>query len=46
MAIVHLDNLVEDLIETGIFADAKKIEHGIWERKIDTNRIHNQDETP
>ena len=46
MAIEHLDELAEELINCGIFKDAEKIEGGIWLGDIDLKRIFNHDETP
>ena len=46
MAISHIDELAEELIEAGIFTNAVKQENGIWTGDIDTSRIFNHDETP
>ena len=46
MARNHLDELADELINTGIFQHAKKCESGVWEGSIDTSRIFNHDETP
>ena len=42
----HLDALAQELIDTGIFINAKQIQPGMWTGKIDTTREHNHDETP
>ena len=46
MACSHLDALVQELIYTGIFANAKQIQPGMWTGKTDTTRVYNHDETP
>ena len=46
MAIEHLDELAELLIETGIAHSLEKVEGGVWEGDIDTSRIWAHDETP
>jgi len=46
MAIVHLDELADELIGSGIFTDARKIGPGKWRGNVDTSRIFNHDETP
>ena len=46
MACSHLDALVQELIDTGIFTNAKKIQAGVWTGKIDVTRVYNHDETP
>ena len=46
MACSHLDALAQELIDTGIFTNAKQIQPGMWTGKIDTTRVYNHDETP
>ena len=46
MAVEHLDELADLLIETGIAPTLKKIEPGVWEGQIDTSRVWAHDETP
>ena len=38
MAVKHLDELAMELIEVGIFKDAKQVEPGVWTGDIDTCR--------
>ena len=35
MACSHLDALAQELIDTGIFTNAKQIQAGVWTGKID-----------
>ena len=46
MARNHLDELADELINTGIFQQAKQIESGIWEGSVATTHIFNHDKTP
>ena len=46
MAIRHLGELADELIESGIFTEAEQVEPGVWTGNIDTSRIFNHDETP
>ena len=46
MACSHLDALAQELIDTGIFTNAKQIQAGMWTGKIDVTRVYNHDETP
>ena len=46
MACSHLDALAQELIDTGIFTNAKQIQPGMWTGKIDTTLVYNHDETP
>ena len=46
MAANHLDDLAAELINAGIFTNAKKNGPGEWSGDIDTTRIFNHDETP
>ena len=46
MAIEHIDGLAEELIATGIFKNAAKVDPGVWNGEIDTSRVFNHDETP
>ena len=46
MAYSHHDALARELIDTGIFTNAKQIQPGVWNGKIYTTRMYNQDETP
>ena len=38
MSVKHLDELAKELIEVGIFKDAKQVEPGVWIGDIDTSR--------
>lgn len=42
----YLDDLAEELISTGIFKNAKKLESGVWSGEKDITRIFNHDEMP
>ena len=44
MACSHLDALAQELIDTGIFTNAKQIQAGVWTGKIDVTRAYNHDE--
>ena len=46
MAIEYIDELAEELIDTGIATSMKQIEPGRWKGDIDTSRIWAHDETP
>ena len=46
MACSHLDALAQELIDAGIFTNAKQIQAGVWTGKIDVTRVYNYDETP
>ena len=46
MAIRHLGELADELIESGIYTEAEQVEPGVWTGNIDTSRIFNHDETP
>ena len=45
MACSHLDALAQELIDTGIFTNAKQIQLRVWTGKIDTSRVYKHDET-
>ena len=46
MTCSHLDAPAKELIDTGIFTNAKQIQPGAWTRKIDTTRVYSHNETP
>ena len=46
MACSRLNALAQELIDTGIFTNAKQIQPGVWTGKIDNTRVYNHDETP
>ena len=42
----HLDALVKELIDAGIFTNTKQVAPGVWTGQINTSRVFNHDETP
>ena len=46
MTCSHLDALAKELIDTGIFTNAKQIQPGVCTGKINTTLVCNHDETP
>ena len=46
IAIRHLGELADELIESELFTKAEQVEPGVWTGNIDTSKIFNHDETP
>ena len=46
MAVGHLDNLADELIECGIMVAAEQSPPGSWNGNIELSRVFNHDETP